>query len=234
MLDFKKFEFNQKKIYFIGTFHTNDENVINQLRKFLEEFKPELILIEGGFENASFEKENEAIQKGWEMGFVSFYAKQKNIPLEGNDPTEEKSIEFIKELYDKNTAFIYFILRNLSMALKQDWEISTEEKLKIIFDDFKDLTKWERYDYSTENFFKIFKSELNENFTLDKDYINYFDSNSKETKVNEISKKLNLFRDTFMINKLLEKLIEFNKILIVKGNSHLKSQEKILEELSNG
>jgi hypothetical protein len=82
MFTIKKFYKNNKKILFFGVNHSDKDFLqINQLRKELFEFNPEIILIEGGFENSRFKDEKEAISYGGELGFVSYYAKQNHIMI---------------------------------------------------------------------------------------------------------------------------------------------------------
>ncbi len=233
MLIIKNFELNSKKIVFLGTIHSSDLEQINKIKKELINFSPEVILIEGGFENAVFSDEKEAIHKGWETGFVSYFAKEKKIDLIGNDPSEIDCINFIKLLYEKDITFLYFVLRNLSIWIKQ-LSFTKKEVIDLAIGDFKKFSEWGDYDYSFENFKNIFEKVLRENFDINKCYINWFNPNIKEKITNKISKRLNIFRDSFMIQQILNSLLDYDKICVIKGNSHLINCQGPLDELFHG
>ena len=226
----EKFNFKNKEIIFIGTNHGPEKEKINYLKKNILLLKPDLILIEGGFENATFKSEKESINKGWELGFVSFFAKKNKISLKGNDPSDEECINFIASKYSKDLAFLYFILRNLNMLLKQNPEQSNNDKIKIILEDFRKNSKWD-YNFSWKKFLHLFEKEFKELFNINKDYTNYFNPNLNLSRFNYISKKLSLFRDNFIENKLTEYLQYNNKILIIKGGGHFENYKKLIKRI---
>lgn len=230
MIRFKKFKLNNKEILFVGTAHNPNKEKIKKIKSQLENFSPDIILIEGGFENGKYLDEEDSIKKGWEMGFVSFYANEKNIILKGNDPDKESCVKFIKELYGKDLTFLYFVLRNLRPFLLADYgEISRKEKEEITIRGFKKLSRWDNYSYSSENFCKMFKKYLEDQFDLKENYL----EDHKEV-LGDISKKLDIYRDSFMIHRVLKCLLKYNKIFIIKGGSHLDDCEKTFKELLDG
>ncbi|MFC1682523.1 hypothetical protein ACFL0X_02815, partial [Nanoarchaeota archaeon] len=95
----KDFISKKKHLRFFGSCHSKEKAHIDFLKKKLNEFKPTLILIEGGYEGAHFNTEEEALDKGIEMGFTSFYAKSNNIKLKGNDPHYTKQVSFLESFY---------------------------------------------------------------------------------------------------------------------------------------
>ena len=99
MVFIEKFEKGKKKLVLIGVSHSNDSEQINKIKREIEKFNPDVILIEGEFEKAKFSSESEAILHGWEMGFVSYFARKRNILLEPNDPSDEECIKFIGKIY---------------------------------------------------------------------------------------------------------------------------------------
>lgn len=57
------------KLIFIGCIHTRDTSLIPPLKKEIEDFNPDII----------YKNEEESIEKGGEMGYVSFLASKYNI-----------------------------------------------------------------------------------------------------------------------------------------------------------
>jgi hypothetical protein len=231
-MSIKKFSKNKKELVFFGTNHSNKNNFqINQLKKELFEFKSEIILIEGGFEKSVFKNESEAISYGGELGFTSYYAKNNNILIEGNDPPEVESIEFLSAMYDRDFSFFYFVLRNFNCFIKRPTKESSEEIMDKIITGFKHESEWEDYDFSLDNFKNIFKNIFNYEFDFSKNYGSYFSSLENKKETNKATRKLNKFRDIYMIKKILEFILIYNKIFVVKGGIHLQECENLLEEI---
>ena len=230
MVHLYEFEKNNKKIVFMGVQHSSKISQIKEIEKEIEKLKPNVILIEGGYEKAEFSNEKEAILKGGEMGFTSYFAKKNKIILLQNDPSDKECIKFIEKNYGKEFTFLYFTLRNFSSLLKKDLPLSDEEKLKITLKDFEKKSEWKKYDYSFLNFKKIFSKKLNKIFVLGKKYSNYFNPNLNHSKTNKASKKLSEFRDEFMIKKANECLSKFKKIFVIKGESHISNNKKLFRK----
>jgi hypothetical protein len=228
----KKFSKNQKEIVFFGTSYSSNNIIqINKLRKELFEFNPDILLVEGGFEKSKFKNEKEAILYGEELGFASHYAKENNILLEGNDPLEVECIEFLKSMYNKDFSFLYFVLRNLNFFLKNKVDIPKQDKAKMVIEQFKRESEWGDYDFSFENFEKIFEKHFGIKFNYLMDYDDYFSSLSNEKETNNATRKLNKFRNIYTMRKIMESVLTFNKIFIVKGCPHLSDCESLLENI---
>jgi hypothetical protein len=205
------FKSNSKRIIFFGSIHSKSNQQIEKIEKSLFKLNPEVILIEGNYNKADFNSKQESIEKGLEMGFVSFLAKEKQIKLESNDPPFSQDLAFVKEKYGEEVCFAYFFLRN------KNFNIPKEHILKEI----KENTSWENFDYSIKNLKKIIKEILNEEHKAKKDYSDYFDPTKKINLFNKISFELSDFRDEYMIKKIKETLKKHNKIFIIKGVYHL-------------
>jgi len=98
-------------LVFFGASHTQNLVEISKLIEAIRNFNPSIILIEGGFEKATFKSEEQAIKTGGEMGAVSFFAKTKGIILLPNDPDRKDELEFMTEKFGKDFTNLYFSLR---------------------------------------------------------------------------------------------------------------------------
>lgn len=227
----KDFVKGKKHLRFFGSEHSLDDVHINFLREKLKEFKPDLILIEGGYEKANFDSEKEALEKGLEMGFVNFYAKKNKILLEGNDPNYSKTISFLESFYDKRHIFLLFVLL-FSLFKPRNCE---EKKIITYMEDainnFKSISNWENFDYSFDNFKLIFSEILKEKFEIKEDHTKWINPELEMSILNIISRKEDLYRDSYMINKIMEEFKEHDRIFVIKGTHHLITMEKVLGEL---
>jgi len=187
-------------------------------------------LIEGEFEKATFTNEEEAIQRGAEMGFVSYIANKKNIQIASNDPSPQKCIPYIKNLSGKDFTFLYFVLRVYKSVQKN----KPEEKISQLIDRFKKNSLWDSYDYSFRKFKKIFKKILGEGFSPQKNYTKHFNPNLKYSRLNFATYQLNILRDNFTMQKIFNSLIKYKRIFIIKGSHHLLNCQKELDNLFYG
>jgi hypothetical protein len=228
---FIDFAFGDKKLRFFGSDHSKEKFHTNFLKKKLDEFKPNLILVEGGYEIANYDSEKEALNKGLELGFTNFYAKKNNIKLKGNDPHHTKKVSFLESFYDKNHVFLHCVL-GFSLYKSPDW--SKEKLIKYMNDainNFKAVSNWKNFEYSYKNFQKIFLEILKEKFKIKESHIKWINPQLKISELNSISRKETLYRDYYMLNKIMEEFKEYDKIFVVKGNHHLRQMKKVLGEL---
>jgi len=220
----KNFIRGAKAIIFFGSVHSNSKEQLDLILQEISNFNPELILVEGGFHFASFKSQEEAIESGGEMGYVSFLAKDKKINLESNDSPFSEDILFVEREYGRKVCFAYFFLRNISAA----W---TEE---ASLNNIKENSNWEGFEYSLDNLKRIVKLVLGEEYSLANDYSSYFNPTLNLNLFNKITLELNEFRDEFMLKKLKENLTKYNRIFIIKGVHHLtKNESKIRKLLEN-
>lgn len=221
----EEFKNNDKSILFIGTSHENNSSFFSFLKTECDNFKPEVILVEGGFENANFENEQEAIEKGLEMGMITYYLKSKNYPLLGNDPSFSEEINFLKKEYDLDLINTYFFLRSLSFYLEKQIipkDKVEEEVLKEINQKQQNLTL-----DTVKNTLKTYDLEYN----ISTKYFDYFNPTIKGNIFNDMTRKLGEYRDSYMIEKLKNLLKKYNKILILKGEYHLKKSREAINEI---
>jgi predicted metallo-beta-lactamase superfamily hydrolase len=153
----EKFFGNRVKIIFFGSIHQKNGKQVNKIKEILTSFKPNIVLVEGGFENATFSSEEEAINNGGESGYASFLAKSRGIIVKGNDPSSLSQINFLLKEYNRDFIFAYFVIRDLVYSERF-------EMIDVFIEDFKNITKWEGFDYSSEglmeNSRKILSKEL--------------------------------------------------------------------------
>lgn len=226
----EEFQNGKKKIVFYGSHHSFDREEIEAIRKTIDEFKPEIVLVEYGYEKREFSSEEEAIEKGDDMGFCVYYTKKKGIKIGPNDPSPEKCIEHITEKFGKEIAFTFFMFRTLD-GLSRGGKIHKESFFTNYAGYFRLNTKWKGFDYSYANFRKLFKKLTGEEYGEKNNYFKYYDPTMDFNKFNEISREENEFRDNFMIEYLRKMLKEHDKIFIIKGSGHLFSCFDKIEKL---
>ncbi len=221
-MDFVKVRFykSTKIISFFGSMHSKEKEQIENIKSEIDDIDPDLVMVEDGYYACKYSNEEEAIEKGRELGFAAYYAKERNIPVVSNDPSDVEDVKYIVDKFGKNLAFLYFVLRFVNQTLVWEKKINDEEINQSI-DIFKSESNWDDFDYSIANFFEIYKEVLGKGFEYNLDHSDLFDPGKNICKLNEVSKVQDEFRDKFMIDKLKELLRKYNRIFIIKGNGHL-------------
>lgn len=208
-----------RKVLLLGSLHNSEIITLNKIKSILESFKPEIVLIEGSFESASFQNEEEAIILGGDTGYLAFLSNKLNIPLKSNDPSFKECILFLEKKYGKDFSFLYFFLR------EKNFYAADELLSRLSY-----TTKWKNYDFSLRNIKEIFKEIFKDNLE-DKDYSEWFNPTKKINIFNKATRELNKFRDEFMIISLKDSLKSYHRIFLMKGDYHLKKYYKKIRKI---
>jgi len=196
-----------REIHLLGVDHTQDFRRLSKLKEKIEKINPEIILIEGNFDKANFPTEEIARSIG-EMGLISHLAKKKGIIIKSNDPLNKTQERFISKEFSEDLSKFYFLLRN---NLGRKLEEVTKNQIN-----------------------KLMLKLLGEEFNETKDYSDYFNPTKQINLLNRITRKLNNFRDDFMLRILKEEISNHKIVLVVKGEYHIFSELPKLKKEFNG
>jgi hypothetical protein len=99
-------------LLYLGTRHTFDpeDDQIEAIEKFLAEFRPTLVVVEGGDWPLAADK-TQAIRKYGEFGFARFLAGQKNIRWKSFEPTLDDEMAEVLKQHTPTEAKLYYALR---------------------------------------------------------------------------------------------------------------------------
>jgi hypothetical protein len=97
---------------------------------------------------------------------------------------------------------------------------------------FEDMTQWEDFDYSYENAMAVFKEEIGMDIDENTDIpVKQYISPGKENTIKKISLLSWELRDAKIVETIINRLEEYNRIFIVYGASHAVVQEPALKAL---
>lgn len=225
----RRFSSGSRTVLFVGTAHDYALKEVKPIKKLIENFNPEIILVEDSFDLMNFDDEEKAVRRGGEMGYASFIAKKSGITLDSNDPRFKDDILFLEKRYSRDISFLYFFLRQKSFLMNRGRTIEKNSDEEIL-QQIRDETLWNDYSDGLEKikdiFFTLFSDRLKEN-----DYSDFFNPTLSINLFNEATRELNNFRDDFMIDKLKKVLKKYNRIFIIKGSHHLITKENEIKEL---
>lgn len=220
-----------KELMIVESEHKIDSKIVFFLEKNIKEFKPDTILVEGNFDIANYKDANEAINFGGDMGFVTYLAKKNGIAVLSNDPPFEEDIDFLKKEYDKEFSFVYFFLRKKSLMIEMKEYISHKSDEEIIYN-FSQYAKWNNFEFSSVQINKAYKRIFGTDME-EKAYSDYFNPTLDINVFNEATKKLNKFRDEYMI-KILRNIFKIHKkVFLIKGSYHIKTNLEKIKDVLN-
>ena len=103
---------NKCSLLFLGTRHTFDpkSGVIPFFDEGLDVFEPDELLVEGGNWPSIANREDTIRQQG-EMGYLSFLARRKNVPVSSFEPDQAEVISFALQIHAPELVKMYLILR---------------------------------------------------------------------------------------------------------------------------
>lgn len=198
--------FKERKVFLLGSNHSKNSKHLKSIMYYIENFNPDVVLVEGNFDKAMFDSIEDSIKYGADMGYASFISKEKSIRVESNDPPFIEDNKFIEKRYGSKIRELYFLLRNLSGASDEE-----RERIKMLLNQV-----------------------LNEDFDEKVNYLDYFDPTISKNLFNKITRELNIFRDEYMLDKISELLNKRYKVFIIKGDYHLNSYFKKIRNIVNG
>jgi len=217
-----------KKLTFFGSRHSADPKQIRAIRKSIVETKPEIILVESGYDRATYPTKKEAIQQGQECGYVAYLAKKRGIKIQSNDPSDKFIDEKVSLKYGKDITFLYSMLRIIIHTRKK---INFDYYFKNSAGYYQYELQWKNFNCTYNNFKRIFIKEIKEEFDLNKNYFDYFDPTLDYNILNGVTRDINDIRKSYML-KLLKKLLKkYNNIFLIKGQSHLLFEKENIKKI---
>ena len=222
-----------KELVILGSIHTNDQKH-SQFKIFKDKFSslnPEVVFVEGGWENSSIIKlEKDSIKKG-EMAFLVFLARKKKIPIVGWEPGMDKEIIYLLKKYSKDELFAHFILRTIRQYVQYR---KPRSYLSKQIEEFKSISKWKGYDYSLKHLKEIHQkifgvkfNPTNANLYNIPPYVAEGDLSLGPSVLNYVASDEMVFRDSFAVKKILKSLNKYKRILVIMGSGHAVVQEPV-------
>jgi len=233
---------NQKKLIYLGEFHGNDpsDKRFDAIEKYIKEFKPQIILNEGGEIDSSIHYQNKeiAIKNQGTLGFLKFCADKKNVKLVNADCSEKTEVAQLLKKYNKDLLIYIFVCQrfipqfidhyNKAFDLESEYQKFTKDYLnnRCGFKLSKNESQWSYFErlYKLNNDNKTIDLE---NFDLNKSQYAAFD----KSVLGEISKTSLHIRDSAIVTNIYKNITKYDRVLVVFGALHLIAQKSTLDKI---
>jgi len=234
VLNFKK---GNKELLIIGTQHTYDtlSSMFTKIEHLFYNFKPDLIINEGGNLTKTYPDRNSAIKKSGELGLEKYLADKAGIKTYNGDEPFALEFEELSKAYSREEAILFFGSERFVFPYafgQYQGEIDTNYVNNFINKDYKasniKLTETEKtFDYYKQLYKKYFNTE----FSLDT--INQLDFTPFSTRNHfcDITRKSKELRDKYLLRQIEEQLKIYNKVMVVFGGWHILAIEPALGQI---
>ncbi len=202
-----------KVLYYFGANHSSDPNnhQYPALREYWKKFlkvsgKDRIVLAEGGLRPVA-ESEQEAIEKGSEGSWVTYFANKENKPVACPDMSTEEFLEMNKEV-DKDE---WFLTENL-----RKFDYLQRSKRKMVL---------------PEGFKELYKKYIGKDFDENENQNNLVNPNRNDAVTNKLSRMHSDLREVKIVSEIERYWKEGKSIFIAFGSGHLVIQKPALKAL---
>jgi hypothetical protein len=192
-------------------------------------FNPEYVLIEGGYNQVTYDSKESAILEG-EMAFVSFLAKQAGVPSGNIDPPGSFVDSSLLQSFSSEAILSMYVLRQI-YQYQREIENKPFDFAARITGFANQIIELGTLDLSdTLDFNQLFilvekesKLSITRTNWIKTDVFNtvYKEGNP----IHSIYEKVLSMRDEFAINEIMRSLTRANSVFVVMGGDHLRIQE---------
>ncbi len=219
--DLSSYYFVGKKcsLLFLGTRHTFDpkSRVFSFIDEGLDVFVPEEFLVEGGNWPSIANREDTIRQQG-EMGYLSFLARRKKLPVSSFEPDQAEVVSLASKVHAPELVKMYLILR----MIPQWREIYGTKNLSREVDQFINRA---RLPSSGPNSWQELELIVRREYGADSNW-QLVDSNLRisgviGSNVKEVDATINRYRNERIAEMIKASLIRNRRLVVAAGSTHL-------------
>lgn len=236
---------HNQHLYYFGANHSRDpqDKQFEELRKFWEEFlhktsgENRAVLIEGGIRETR-ESEALAIHRDSEAGFISYLAREREIPIFSPEPTDEVEQETLLKKYSREELACYYFLQ-----YAYQWSTYPEGKrpdlaqyVTALLLKYLKGELWNTFDMSLDRMKGVYLSIFKKEFDIDDtDFLHKTISPTQHLSVtNSIARSRGEeVREPYILKEIEKSWNESKSLFIIYGASHAVIHEKAIRSLVN-
>ena len=232
-----KYKAGKKELLVIGTQHTRDtlSPMFGIIEKLFAEFKPELVINEGGNLTKTFTGRNEAIKAQGELGLEKFLADKASIKTLNGDMNDKAEFEELSKAFSKEEALVFFASERFIFPYAFG---QYEGDLGTLYDSLfikKYLLKGGIVLTDEEKSFayykKAYKKYFKQDFTVETISQLDFTPFGKRHHFNDVTRKSKEIRDIALLKTIEAQMKLHDRVLVVFGGWHVLATEPALQEI---
>ncbi len=226
-----------KELFWFDVQHSNDPNspMYRRIEKAFEEFSPDLVLVEGGYN--SFEGDRESAIYNGESAFTTYLSKQAEIPVEDIEPPFHLQIEYLQSKYPPKDILAMYLIRQISSEQfahdnsQTDFHQLVLDQAHFCIDNGLDYNS-----ESLEDILEVVNSFLPEPINktnwrdVDIRAVNYVYT-KENGSLYPIYNDIYNYRNIYLMELLKEKSTQYNRTFIVMGGTHLAELKEQLQQM---
>ena len=228
-----------KSLLFYGSRHSNStkDPMFEDIEVKFHAFKPDYVLIEGGYNESVYTSKKEAVLSG-EMAFVSFLTNEARLPNDNIDPPGFFVDSMLQQSHSSEAILTMYVLRQIYQYQREIENKSFNFDLRITgfanrIIDSGTLDLIDSLDFN--QLFALVKRESNLSITKE----NWIETDVFNTvynpgsPINSIYEKVLEVRDDFAIDKIMNSLQVYDIVFVIMGGDHLRIQREELKTRFN-
>lgn len=210
---------NKCSLLFLGTRHTFDpkSGVFSFIDEGLDVFGPEEFLVEGG-NWPSIENREDTIRQQGEMGYLSFLARRRKLPVSSFEPYQAELVSLASKNHEPELVKMYLILRmipqwreiygaqNLSREVNQF--INRERLPSSAPNTWQELESMVRREYGADSNWQLVDSSLRISGVIG-------------SNVKEVDATINRYRNERLAQMIKASLNRNRRLVVAAGTTHL-------------
>lgn len=245
-----------KELIYFGSPHTNkiEDPIFSRTRELFDSTNPDCVFVEGmsqleeikadsmryatSIESVKNMSEAEIVLKYAEPGFGIKLAIEKGIDFYSPEPAFKDQIAYLLEQgFTREEIFVEYVYRQLGQYYRNNEPLSVEEYLQRIMNEIQSSTHWDGFEYTIENAEMIGRGIWGERADMHKpDFsVERTDPSPKEngfqTRITLAAQASSDFRDQYIVGKIEEALMRYNRLFVIFGASHAYMQRSALEKM---
>ena len=222
-------------LFYFGSRHIYDSKDVQvaQIQKLWKEFRPTVAYYESTGTSLSKTVE-EAVSTSGEPGLVRFLATRDKVPYFSLEPNRKEEVALMLQTFTPEQIKVFFVLRQVPQFIDRN----SGEKIEDFMTTFlKNVSYIPGLETAPPNSIaELDKAslwlspQLKDWRTADR---SWSDPVATKAYTNLIARLSSEFRDTYMVNLLIEKAKQGDRIFAVVGGSHVVMQEPVLKATRN-
>jgi len=222
------------RLFYYGAFHRVDprDSQFDDLENKWEAYRPTIAYSEGGLWPLEASREL-AIRRYGEQGLLRYLAERDGVPIRCLDPSLSKQVQFLRCVFSTYDIKLYFILRQacIHRMLHKDQE-DLRRQAELYLKEIGSVEEGRLSPCTIEEFDRAVADCFPELEEWDQIPDSYFIEQGKGRFLAKIHRRLNGYRDRFMIRALSREIKRGHRVFAVVGRSHVIRQEATLRMLA--